>query len=153
MSRLQVALTIAGVALVLAGWAIFAYMVGGFATLTILMKNSLMENLGQDYVRTAFAKGLTERRVVAVHALRNSLIPIVTGLGNALTLVLAGSYLIEKTFDIDGMGLLGYNAALKRDYMVMMGIIVISVIVQLLPVSSRSSPGAGPAPKILPSRR
>lgn len=111
---------------------IFAYMVGGFATLTILMKNSLMENLGQDYVRTAFAKGLTERRVVAVHALRNSLIPIVTGLGNALTIVLAGSYLIEKTFDIDGMGLLGYTAALKRDYMLMMGIIVISVVVQLL---------------------
>lgn len=111
---------------------IFAYMVGSFATLTILMKNSLMENLGQDYVRTAFAKGLTERRVIVVHALRNSMIPIATGLGHSLTLVLAGSYLIEKAFDIHGMGMLGYVAAMKRDYMVMMGILVISVTLQLI---------------------
>ena len=61
---------------------VLCYMVGSFATLTILTKNSLMENLGQDYVRTAFAKGLTERRVIFVHALRNSLIPIATGLGH-----------------------------------------------------------------------
>ena len=62
---------------------VLCYMVGSFATLTILTKNSLMENLGQDYVRTAFAKGLDERRVIFVHALRNSLIPIATGLGTS----------------------------------------------------------------------
>jgi microcin C transport system permease protein len=77
---------------------------------TILTKNSLMENLGQDYVRTAFAKGLTERRVIFVHALRNSLIPIVTGLGHVISLILAGSFLIERVFNIDGMGYLGYTA-------------------------------------------
>src|SRR5439155_19304307 len=60
---------------------VVCYMVGSFATLTIVTKNSLMENLSQDYVRTAFAKGLSERRVIFLHALRNSLIPLVTGLG------------------------------------------------------------------------
>ena len=104
---------------------VLCYMVGSFATETILMKNSLMENLGQDYVRTAFAKGLTERRVIFVHALRNSLIPIVTGLGHVISLVLAGSFLIERVFNIDGMGYLGYNAILQRDYPIALGILVI----------------------------
>lgn len=111
---------------------VLSYMVGGFATLTILMKNSLMENLAQDYVRTAFAKGLSERRVIFVHALRNSLIPIATGLGHALSLILAGSFLIEKTFNIHGMGLLGLNSAINRDYTVVMGILSISVVLQLV---------------------
>ena len=86
---------------------VLCYMVGSFATLTILTKNSLLENLGQDYVRTAFAKGLRERRVIFVHALRNSLIPIATGLGHVFSLILAGSFLIERVFNIDGMGYLG----------------------------------------------
>ena len=95
---------------------VLCYMVGSFATLTILTKNSLMENLGQDYVRTAFAKGLHERRVIFVHALRNSLIPIATGLGHVFSLILAGSFLIERVFNIDGMGYLGYTSILQRDY-------------------------------------
>ena len=108
-----------------------AYMVGSFATLTVVMKNSLLENLGQDYVRTAFAKGLSERRVVFVHALRNSLIPIATGLGHLLSLVLAGSYLIEKVFNIQGFGLLGFTSIIKRDYPVVLGILVISSLLRL----------------------
>jgi microcin C transport system permease protein len=111
---------------------VVCYMVGSFATLTILSKNSLMENLGQDYVRTAFAKGLTGRRVIFVHALRNSLIPLVTGLGNAISLVLAGSFLIERVFNIDGMGYLGYTAILQRDYPVALGILVIDSILMLV---------------------
>jgi microcin C transport system permease protein len=111
---------------------LIAYMIGGFATLTILMKNSLLENLGQDYVRTAFAKGLSERRVVFVHAMRNSLIPIATGLGGALSIVIAGSILIERAFNIDGFGYVGFRSATERDYMVVMGILVISVILRLL---------------------
>ena len=110
---------------------VIAYAVGSFASLTILMKNSLMENLGQDYVRTAFAKGLPERRVIAVHALRNSLIPICTGLGHAIGLIMAGSYLIEKVFNIDGIGFLGYNAIVERDYAVVMGILVINTFLIL----------------------
>jgi microcin C transport system permease protein len=108
------------------------YMIAEFATLTILTKNSLMENLGQDYVRTAFAKGIGERRVIFVHALRNSLIPIATGLGNAISLVLAGSFLIERVFNIDGMGYLGYTSILQRDYPVALGILVVSSLLLLI---------------------
>ncbi|HVK38792.1 MAG TPA: ABC transporter permease [Candidatus Kapabacteria bacterium] len=111
---------------------VISYMIGGFATLTILMKNSLMENLGQDYVRTAFAKGLSEKRVIFVHALRNSMIPIATGLGHVLSFILAGSFLIERTFNIDGIGLLGFKSAVNRDYTVVMGILSIAVVIQLI---------------------
>jgi microcin C transport system permease protein len=109
-----------------------AYLVGSFATLTILTKNSVIENLGQDYIRTAFAKGLSEKRVIFFHALRNSMIPIATGLGRFLSLVLAGSILIEKVFNINGMGLLGYSSILNRDYPVTMGILVISSMLLLI---------------------
>ncbi|MGE3163941.1 MAG: ABC transporter permease subunit [Planctomycetota bacterium] len=111
---------------------VVAYAAGSFATLTILMKNSLMENLGQDYVRTAFAKGLPERTVLFGHALRNSLIPICTGLGHAIGLVMAGSYLIEKVFNIDGIGYLGFSSILDRDYSVVMGILVINTALILV---------------------
>ena len=111
---------------------VVCYMIGGFATLTILTKNSLMENMSQDYVRTAYAKGLPKRRVIFVHALRNSLIPISTGLGHVFSLILAGSFLIEKVFNIDGMGYLGYNAILQRDYPVALGILVVSSLLMLV---------------------
>ena len=111
---------------------VLCYTIESFATLTILMKNSLMENLGQDYVRTAYAKGLSERRVIFVHALRNSLIPIVTGLGNVISIILAGSFLIEKVFNIDGMGYLGYTSILQRDYPVALGILVIDSVLLLV---------------------
>lgn len=109
-----------------------AYVVGMFATMTMLMKNSVMENLTADYVRTAFAKGLRERRVLFVHVLRNSLIPITAGIGHAIGLLFAGSFLIEKTCNIPGMGLLGYQALVQRDYPIVMGILVFGVLVTLL---------------------
>ena len=111
---------------------ILCYMVGSFATMTVLMKNSLMENLSQDYVRTAFAKGLSEKRVIFFHAVRNSLIPLATGIGGLIGVLLAGNYLIEKTFDIDGIGLLGLNALLDKDYNIIMGFLVIGVMIRLL---------------------
>jgi len=110
---------------------VIGYMVGGFATMTILMKNSLLDNLGSDYVRTGFAKGLSEKRVVFVHALRNSLIPITAGIGHAIGLLFAGSFLIEKTCNIDGMGLLGYEAVIQRDYPIIMATLVIGVLIRL----------------------
>lgn len=110
---------------------VLAYAVGSFATLTVLMKNSIMENLGQDYVRTAFAKGLSERRVVLVHVLRNSLIPLCTGLGHALSVLMAGSYLVEYVFNIDGIGFLGYTSIIERDYAVVMGILVFNTLLTL----------------------
>jgi microcin C transport system permease protein len=111
---------------------VVCYMLGSFATLTILTKNSLMENMSQDYVRTAFAKGLHKNRVIFVHALRNSLIPIATGLGQVFSLILAGSFLIEKVFNIDGMGYLGYTSILQRDYPVALGILVVSSLLLLV---------------------
>ena len=110
---------------------IICYMIGSFATLTILMKNSLMENLSQDYVRTAFAKGLTEKRVVFFHAVRNSLIPLATGIGSLIGLFLAGSYIIEKIFGIDGIGLLTFKAIGARDYGIVMGFVVIGTFIRL----------------------
>jgi microcin C transport system permease protein len=111
---------------------VLCYMVASFASLTVLMKNSLLDNLGQDYVRTAFAKGLSERRVVFLHAMRNSLIPIATGLGHAISLVMAGSYLIERVFNINGIGYLGFDAVVERDYAVVMGILVINTALTLI---------------------
>ena len=108
------------------------YMVGAFATLTVLMKNSLMENLSQDYVRTAFAKGLSEKRVIMFHAVRNSLIPLATGIGGMIGVWLAGSYLIERTFGIDGIGLLTFKAIGTRDYGIIMGFLVIGTILRLV---------------------
>ena len=111
---------------------VLCYMVSEFATLTILTKNSLLENMAQDYVRTAFAKGLHKRRVIFVHVLRNSMIPIATGLGHVFSLILAGSFLIEKVFNIDGMGYLGYTSILQRDYPVALGILVVSSLLLLI---------------------
>ena len=110
---------------------VFCYMIGMFATLTVLTKNSLMENLGQDYVRTAFAKGLAPRRVILVHTLRNSLIPLATGLGHGLSILMAGSYLIEWVFNIDGLGYLGYTSIVGRDYTVVMGVLAINTVLIL----------------------
>ncbi len=85
-----------------------------------------MDNLAADYVRTAIAKGLSFENAVFRHAMRNSLIPIATSFGNNISILLMGSFLIEKVFNIDGMGLLGYESVVDRDYPVVMGILVIS---------------------------
>ncbi len=105
---------------------LIAYVAGSFAFTTMLMKNSLMDNLAADYVRTAIAKGLDFRGAVFRHALRNSLIPIATSFGNNISLIITGSFLIEKIFNIDGFGLLGFESLVERDYPVVMGILVIS---------------------------
>lgn len=111
---------------------VICYMISSFATLTILMKNSLLDNLSQDYILTAFSKGLSSRVVVFKHALRNSLIPLATGFGHFLSIILAGSFLIERVFNIDGMGLLGYTSIIDRDYPVVLGILVISSLLGLI---------------------
>lgn len=107
------------------------YMVGSFATLTVLMKNSMLEEVKRDYVRTARSKGLPERRVLFKHALRNALIPLATGLGHFLSVFFAGSLLIETIFGLDGMGWLGYSSILQRDYNVIMGLLVIESFLYL----------------------
>ncbi|HET9948683.1 MAG TPA: ABC transporter permease [Longimicrobiales bacterium] len=109
-----------------------AYLVGSFAVTTMLMKNSLIENMSADYVRTALAKGLPWRRAVFVHALRNSLIPMATSVGSLLGLFLTGSFLIERVFAIQGVGLLAFEAIQTRDFPVVMGFLVISSVVLMV---------------------
>jgi len=111
---------------------IIAWSIGSFAGLTVLMKNSLLENISQDYIRTAFAKGLQEKRVIWVHAIRNSVIPIASGIGGIIGVVIAGSYLIEKVFNIDGFGKMGFQAILDRDYPITLGFLVIVVVIRLV---------------------
>lgn len=107
---------------------LICYMIGGFTELSILMRNSLLDVIKSDYVRTARAKGLAEKVVVFKHALRNALIPIATGLGGFFGAFLAGSLIIEQMFNLDGLGLLGYQSVLSRDYNVIMGITFISSV-------------------------
>jgi microcin C transport system permease protein len=109
-----------------------AYLAGSFSVMTFLMKNTLLDNLSADYVRTAIAKGLPFKKAVFRHALRNSLIPIATHFGNNISIILMGSFLIEKVFNINGMGLLGYEAVIERDYPVVLGILVISSLLLLV---------------------
>ena len=108
------------------------YVIGNFAVLTLLMKNSLLEQIGQDYVRTVLAKGGSLQRAVWGHAFRNALIPIATGFGGVLGILFAGSVLIEKVFEIPGMGLLSLDAIVSRDYMVFMGILAVTSVLGLL---------------------
>lgn len=107
---------------------VLCYMIGSFTTLTVLMKNSLLDNLMQDYVRTAYAKGLSSRDAIYKHALRNSLIPIATGFGHIIGFFLAGSFLIEKAFNIDGIGKLTYESLVNSDYPITLGFLVINII-------------------------
>jgi peptide/nickel transport system permease protein len=91
----------------------------------------MLEVLRQDYIRTARAKGLTERRVVFVHALRNVLIPVITILGLALPDLIGGSFIFETIFAYPGMGRLGFDAIMARDYPVVMGVGVIAAALTL----------------------
>jgi microcin C transport system permease protein len=111
---------------------LICYTIGSFTSLTILMKNSLIDEIKKDYIRTARAKGLEERVVYMKHALKNALIPIVTGLGGFLSVFFAGSLLLETIFQLDGVGLLSYKSVLSRDYNVIMGLVFIQSALFLL---------------------
>jgi peptide/nickel transport system permease protein len=103
-----------------------------FALWSRFMRSSVMDNIVQDYVRTARAKGASERRVLWGHIFRNSLISIVTLLGLQLPVVIAGSIFIEYVFNYPGMGLLFYNSALKTDIQMMLAITVLTTLVTIL---------------------
>ena len=109
-----------------------AYCIATFATITMLMKNSLLENLSQDYIRTAFAKGLKERRVIWVHAMRNSVIPLASNFGYIIGIFLTSNYLIERVFNIQGIGKLSFEALLSRDYTILFTFTVLTTTVSLL---------------------
>ena len=107
------------------------YMLGNFTGLTMLVRNSMLDIIKSDYIRTARSKGLADRMVYYKHALRNAMIPVATGLGGFLRVFLAGSLIIERIFNLDGIGLLSYNSILSRDYNVIMGITFISALLLL----------------------
>ena len=111
---------------------LLCYVVGGFAWLTMMMKNNLMDNLAADYVRTAVSKGVSFRSAVFKHAFRNSFIPIASTLGQLITILVSGSILIESVFDIQGFGLLQYQALLGRDQTVIMGTLTIAAFLLVL---------------------
>jgi len=96
------------------------------------MKNSLLDEISKDYIRTARAKGVSEKMIYLRHGLRNALIPIVTGLGGFLTIFFAGSLLIEMIFNLDGIGLMSYQAVLERDYNLIMGSVFIQSVLMLV---------------------
>ena len=108
------------------------YAIGSFAMLTMMTKNNLMDNLAADYVRTAVAKGVSFKRAVFGHAFRNSMIPVATSLGSLLEIFIGGSLLVETVFDIQGFGLLQYQAMIARDVPVIMGTLVIEASLMLL---------------------
>lgn len=111
---------------------LFCYVISGFAELTMLVRNSMLDVIRSDYVRTARAKGLENGKVYYKHALRNALIPVATGLGGFLRVFLAGSLIVETIFNLDGIGLLGYQSILSRDYNVIMGLTFISAMLLLV---------------------
>ena len=111
---------------------LICFMASEFAFLTMLMKNSLLEEIRKEYVRTAMFKGAGFQKAVWKHALRNALIPLATRMSEIFTLMFTSALLIEKVFDIDGMGLLVYNSILSRDYNVVLGVILISSVMALL---------------------
>ena len=102
------------------------------AALSRYMRSSMLEVVRQDYIRTARAKGLSERLVIYRHALRNSLIPIVTLMADLLPTLIGGSIVIETIFSVPGMGQLGWEAVLLRDYPVIMAVFTISAFLTLL---------------------
>jgi microcin C transport system permease protein len=108
------------------------YLVAGFAMLTMMTKNNLMDQLAADYVRTAVAKGVSFRRAVFGHAFRNSMIPVATSAGGLVEIFIGGSILIETVFDIQGFGLLQYQAVLAKDVPVIMGTLTIAAFLMLL---------------------
>jgi peptide/nickel transport system permease protein len=108
------------------------YTYGSFAFLSRQMRGSMLEVIRQDYIRTARAKGLKEKTVVLKHALRNSLIPIITLFGNVFPLLVGGSVIIETIFSIPGLGQLAFYALVSRDYPLIMAELVIAAVLTLV---------------------
>ncbi len=112
---------------------VIALVIGGFASLVMLTKNSFLEEINKQYVMTARAKGLTERRVLYGHVFRNAMLLVIAGFPAAFVGILfTGALLVEVIFSLDGLGLLGFQAALSRDYPIMFGTLYIYTLVGLV---------------------
>lgn len=112
---------------------VLSMVIGGFAGLTILTKNSFLEEINKQYVLTARAKGLQERNILYKHVFRNAMLIVIAGFPAALiSIFFTGSLLIETIFSLDGLGLLGFEAVLNRDYPVMFGTLYIFTLMGLV---------------------
>lgn len=110
-----------------------AMVIGGFAALTQLTKNSFLDQIGQQYVLTARAKGLSERRVLYGHVFRNAMLIVIAGFPSAfIGILFTGSLLIEVIFSLDGLGLLGFEAAINRDYPVIFATVYVFALLGLV---------------------
>ena len=110
-----------------------ALVVGGFAGLTLLTKNSFLDEINKQYVMTAYAKGLSDRRVLYHHVFRNAMLVVISGFPRAFVhIFFTGALLIEVIFSLDGLGLLGYEAAVGRDYPVMFATLYFFTLLALL---------------------
>jgi peptide/nickel transport system permease protein len=110
---------------------IFLSALGGLAGISRYMKSSLLEGLRQDYITTAYAKGLPEKLILRRHAMRNALLPVITILGLSVPGLIGGSVIFESIFAIPGMGQLFYMSVMSRDYPTIMGILVIGAFLTL----------------------
>ncbi|QXM23409.1 microcin C ABC transporter permease YejB [Elioraea tepida] len=110
-----------------------AMVIGGFASLTLLTKNSFLDEIGKQYVMTARAKGASEARVLYGHVFRNAMLLIIAGFPSAfIGILFTGALLIEIIFSLDGLGLLGFEAAIRRDYPVMFGTLYMFTLLGLV---------------------
>ena len=117
------------VALVLPVLTLVITVFGSFARFA---RSAALDSLAQDYIRTARAKGLTRRQVLTRHVLRNSILPLISLIGLILPLVIAGALVVEQVFNYPGMGLLFWNAAVSRDYPVVMGVALVVAVATVL---------------------
>lgn len=108
------------------GYVLPIIALGGYSIsyMARLMRSSLLEVMGQDYIRTARAKGLPEHKVIVKHAMRNALIPVITVLGSTVANLMTGSFVIEKIFAIPGLGVHFVNSVTQRDYTTIMGVTI-----------------------------
>ena len=112
---------------------VLAMVIGGFASLTMLTKNSFLDEINKQYVLTARAKGVGEKKVLYGHIFRNAMLIVISGFPAAfINILFTSSLLIEVIFSLDGLGLLGFEAALGRDYPVVFGSLYIFTLIGLL---------------------
>ena len=112
---------------------IISLVIGGFAGLTMLTKNSFLDQINQQYVVTARAKGLAEKQVLYGHVFRNAMLIVIAGFPSAfIGILFTGSLLIEVIFSLDGLGLLGFEAAINRDYPVLFATLYFFTLIGLV---------------------
>lgn len=111
---------------------LFVYVISGFTTHSMLMRNSTLEVLSEDYIRTARSKGLPMVQIQSKHIMKNALIPMINGMGSFFSIFFTGSFIVETIFRIEGIGYLSYKALMDRDYNLIMGIIFLSSMFMMM---------------------